>query len=115
MEFTETNDYIDGIYAKWAYIKTESGSYEREGWYSADIWLKKKPAMKRILPKIPRIFILAGGITIIMTVFAGWPTSITPEMILLAVEFSLVIGVAFGYWQAYRASLLHPIDALRYE
>ena len=115
MEFTDTNDYIDGIYAKWAYIKTESGSYEREGWVFCGYLVEEKTGDETDSAEDPSHIYTGRGITIIMTVFAGWPTSITPEMILLAVEFSLVIGVAFGYWQAYRASLLHPIDALRYE
>ncbi len=35
--------------------------------------------------------------------------------ILLAFIFSCVVGVGFGYYPAYKASLLNPIDALKYE
>jgi len=47
--------------------------------------------------------------------FAGWQVSMTPSSILLAVGFSVVVGVFFGFYPARRASRLLPIQALRYE
>ncbi len=60
------------------------------------------------------IIIGIGGSTILST-FAGWPTIISPFYVLLAFCFSGLVGIFFGFYPAYRASLLDPIDALRYE
>jgi len=47
--------------------------------------------------------------------FAGWPTFVTPQSIIMAVSFSMAVGVFFGFYPARKASSLNPIDALRYE
>ncbi len=45
----------------------------------------------------------------------GWSTSITFSSVLISFVFSILTGLFFGVYPAYKASGLHPIDALRYE
>jgi putative ABC transport system permease protein len=45
----------------------------------------------------------------------GWTIPIRPEIIVLAVGFSCLVGVVFGLFPARKASRLDPIEALRYE
>jgi putative ABC transport system permease protein len=47
--------------------------------------------------------------------FAGWQVSMSVNSIVLAVGFSVFVGVFFGFYPARRASRLLPIQALRYE
>ena len=67
---------------------------------------------------------LAGGLVGIFVGIAGsavirstlqWAVRISPSAFLLAFGFSTAIGVIFGFYPAYKASRMDPINALRFE
>jgi putative ABC transport system permease protein len=58
---------------------------------------------------------LGGGGAILVSKLANWPVVLSPTSIVVAVVFSGAVGVLFGFYPAWRASRLDPIDALRYE
>ena len=45
----------------------------------------------------------------------NWPTLVSTTAVITAFVFSAAIGMIFGFYPARKASLLDPIDALRYE
>jgi putative ABC transport system permease protein len=58
---------------------------------------------------------LGLGIAYSLSWLANWPVVIEYSMIGLAFGISASVGVFFGYYPAYKASQLDPIEALRYE
>jgi macrolide transport system ATP-binding/permease protein len=45
----------------------------------------------------------------------NWPTQPSIEAAVVAVAVSMVVGITFGYYPAWKASKMNPIEALRYE
>ncbi len=55
------------------------------------------------------------GTSRLLSAAHNWPTLISLDSVLVAFLFSAAVGVFFGFYPARKASLLDPIDALRYE
>ena len=45
--------------------------------------------------------------------WAGWPTALSPPMLVLSVLMALLVGIGFGFYPAWRAAHLEPMEALR--
>jgi putative ABC transport system permease protein len=64
-----------------------------------------------------------GGVGVAVGIFASniisstlrWPTLVPWGALVIAVIFSAMVGIFFGYYPAHKAAHLDPIDALRYE
>ncbi len=52
---------------------------------------------------------------VLIQAFAGWPTAVHPLMLFVALVVALAIGIGFGFYPAWHAARLDPVEALRRE
>lgn len=84
---------------------------------------KRKDILGQFLMESLVLSVLGGGMGLVLGFMGsfvlarvgGWPFVVSANSILLAFLFSAAVGIFFGIYPARRASLLSPIEALRYE
>jgi len=84
---------------------------------------REKDILFQFLTEAVVLSLLGGFIGILVGIggsklishFAGWQTLVSILSVIVAFLFSALVGISFGFFPAFKASKLNPIEALRYE
>jgi putative ABC transport system permease protein len=85
---------------------------------------RRHDIMAQFLTEAMVLATLGGAIGIVLGVSICYVASLHPKMVeiavpvwivLVALVFSAGVGIVFGIVPAFKAAIIHPIDALRYE
>lgn len=84
---------------------------------------KKRDILRQFLVESVVICFMGGligiafghGASMVLASAMKWPSTVSYSAILLSVGVSVLVGVVFGYYPAWKAARLDPIEALRYE
>ena len=89
----------------------------------------KRQLLPELLARVPRSFksyyepfvggaigiLLGRGTSLLVRWKAHWPTEASLWTIVAAVAVSVGVGIVFGFYPAWRAARVRPLDAIRSE
>ncbi|HEY8498666.1 MAG TPA: ABC transporter permease [Limnochordales bacterium] len=87
------------------------------------IGARRADILRQFLAESTALSVVGGVVGLVLGWAGGWalsralrfPFVISTQSVLLAIGFSMAVGIFFGIYPARRASRLDPVEALRYE